>query len=546
LAFGLLLMPTRGRSEAGGDLRFGARDSASNEKTAGERAVLPWWNECVFYEVFVRSFSDSDGDGVGDLEGLIEKLDYLNDGDPGTTDDLGVTGLWLMPITESPSYHGYDVVDYFHVDREYGTNEDFRRLMEEARRRGIRVIVDLVLNHTSSRHPWFEASSATREGPYREYYVWRAEHPRWKNPWGAPGWHSSPNGYYYGIFWGGMPDLNYRNPGVTREVNKIIRFWLQDLGADGFRLDAIKHLIEDGPNQEHTPATHEWLRRLHRFYKSVNPDALTVGEVWSATEHVVPYIGNEVDLAFEFQAAGAMLQSARQERSAPVREAFRRNSRLYPPNQYATFLTNHDQDRVLHALKGNRDHARGAASLLLTGPGVPFLYYGEEIGQTGHKPDENIRTPMQWTGGVHAGFTSAPSPWRVPQSDFPQVNVAAETGDPGSLLGHYRRLIAARNRRSALRAGAWTEVESSEGGIYACLRHDDVEKILVLVNLTGESIEDFRLSLRFGPLQGGDAREILHGGPARAPESDPGGGFDAYRPVDLLKPYSTILVELDR
>lgn len=228
---------------------------------------LPWWRSAVVYEVFVRSFADSTsgplaGDGIGDLAGLVERLDYLNDGDPARVGDLGVTALWLMPIAESPSYHGYDAVDYRRVDEEYGTNEDFRRLVDEAHRRGIRVIVDLVLNHTSSDHPWFR--DAWRPGsPWHDWYIWSEEPQTVRGPWGQEVWHATPwwqRGWrrfaaygYYGIFWSGMPDLDYRNPEVTAEARAISRFWLEQMGADGFRLDAIRHLIEDLPVQEDTP-----------------------------------------------------------------------------------------------------------------------------------------------------------------------------------------------------------------------------------------------------------------------------------------------------
>ena len=174
----------------------------------------PWWNDTVFYEIFVRSFYDSDGNGIGDLNGVIEKLDYLNDGDPTTSEDLGVTGIWLMPIMVSPSYHGYDVVDYFQVDPDYGTNEDFLRLMDEAHARGIRVIVDLVMNHTSNAHPWF-LDSQNPDSDKREWYIWADENPGYRGPDGQVVWHNNPSGYYYGIFWSGMPDLNYENPDVT-------------------------------------------------------------------------------------------------------------------------------------------------------------------------------------------------------------------------------------------------------------------------------------------------------------------------------------------
>ena len=222
-----------------------------------------WWEDDVFYEIFVRSFNDSDGDGIGDFNGIIEKLDYLNDGDPGTNTDLGVSGLWLMPIHPSTSYHGYDVIDYYAVNPEYGTMEDFNRLLDEAHKRGIRVIIDLVLNHTSVDHPWFRAAQDPMS-EYRDWYVWSDTEPS------GSGWHASDHGYYFGIFWEGMPDLNYEHPPVTEQMHDVARYWLQDIGVDGFRLDAAKHLIEDGMIQTHTDATHEWYKDFRHVYKDLN------------------------------------------------------------------------------------------------------------------------------------------------------------------------------------------------------------------------------------------------------------------------------------
>jgi alpha-amylase len=502
--------------------------------------AFPWWNDTVFYEVLVRSFADSDGDGVGDLPGLIERLDYLNDGDPATDTDLGVTGLWLMPITESPSYHGYDVTDYEHVDREYGTDDDFRTLMAEAHRRGIRVIVDLVLNHTSDRHPWFLASRSDARAEKRDWYVWRNDLPHWRGPWGEEVWHAYGNAYYYGVFSGGMPDLNYRNPFVTAAARDVERRWLTDFGADGFRLDAVKHWIEDDRNQENTPETHAWFREQQTWLKSVKPDALTVGEVWSGSSEVLPWIGTDVDLAFEFSCAGAMTQSARSESATAVRAALSNVARSFPPRQWATFLSNHDQDRVLSKVGGSVDHARTAASLLLTAPGVPFLYYGEEIGQSGTKPDENIRTPMQWSGDAHAGFTTG-TPWRAPQNDFGDVNVAAERDDDGSLLSHYRKLIHLRNAHPALRTGAWIEVPCANRGVYACLRVDPEESLLVAINLTGESLEQVLLTVPWGPLPPGasSTRDLYVDLPAVAPVVNDAGGLDA---AVSLPPYATRII----
>jgi len=306
-----------------------------------ENAEVDWWNDTVFYEIFVRSFFDTNGDGIGDFNGIVEKLDYLNDGDPTTNDDLGITGLWLMPINPSPSYHGYDVTDYYGVNPEYGSMEDFQNLLDEVHKRGIKVIIDLVLNHTSTSHPWFVDAYEDRESPYRDYYIWEDQPPRFQSPWGTDVWHGTDNGYYYGIFWEGMPDLNYNNPEVTKEMQDVIRFWLEDVGVDGFRLDAIKHLIEDGSIQENTPATHFWWEGFFDYYTSINPDAFTVGEAWTSTDEVVKYIGDEMNIAFEFDTAGAIIKSARSETNRYIQQAHRLVLESYPLNQYATFLTNH-------------------------------------------------------------------------------------------------------------------------------------------------------------------------------------------------------------
>ncbi len=240
----------------------------------------------MFYEVFVRSFADSDGDGIGDLRGLTSRLDDLNDGDPATTDDLGVTGLWLMPVAESPSYHGYDVVDYRAIERDYGTAADFRALMAAAHERGIDVIVDLVLNHTSRDHPWFQ-DALTPGSAHDDWYIWADERPGSAGPTGRRVWHAAGERFFYGYFWDGMPDLNLANPDVTAELDAIGRFWLDEMGVDGFRLDAARHLIEDGRQLENTPATFEWLAGFRERLKADHPDALVLGEVWDATLDVV-------------------------------------------------------------------------------------------------------------------------------------------------------------------------------------------------------------------------------------------------------------------
>lgn len=509
-----------------------------------ETGELRWWNDVVFYEIFVRSFYDSDGDGIGDFNGITQQLDYLNDGDPNTTDDLGIRGIWLMPINPSPSYHGYDVEDYFAVNEEYGTMEDFQNLLDEAHQRGIKVIVDMVLNHTSTHHPWFQEASTDPDSPYRDHYVWKDSPPGFDSPWGTNVWHRTDIGFYYAIFWVGMPDLNYNNPEVTAEMQEVIRFWLEDVGVDGFRLDAIKHLIEDGEIQENTLATHAWWEGFYDYYTGVSPEAFTVGEAWTSTSEVLKYIGDEMNIAFEFDTAGAILQSARLESNRYISEVHQLITESYPPHQYATFLTNHDQTRLMSELRGKMGQAKTAASLLLTGPGVPFLYYGEELGQTGRKPDENIRTPMQWSNEANAGFTTASRSWRLPQGDYEERNVALQSNDPDSLLNHYRALIHARNEYPALRIGGWLELPTSERRLYAFLRFTPDQTLMVLVNLSGEPIQDYRFCLSEGPLEAGTAHEILWGLEVAGPDLNGAGGFDSYQPLDELEAYTTYIIEL--
>jgi len=500
-----------------------------------------WWNDTIFYEIFVRSFSDSNGDGIGDLPGLIAKLDYLNDGDERTTNDLGISGIWLMPIHPAASYHGYDVIDYYAVNPEYGTIDDMKRLLEEAHKRGIRVIIDMVLNHTSSQHPWFQAAQDP-SSEYRDWYVWSESEPT------GSGWHSTPSGYYYGIFWEGMPDLNYRNPKVTEQMQDVARFWLEEVAVDGFRLDAAKHLVEDGTIQSHAQGTHDWFKEFHTYYKGLNPDAITVGEVWDASPIVKEYISaGELDLAFSFDLAGALVTSARVGRADQAARLLKREAGLFPSGQYGTFLTNHDQDRAMLLFGNNVGKAKIAASLLLTSPGVPFIYYGEEIGMIGKKPDEQIRTPMQWSSESNAGFSTG-TPWIKPNDDYSQgVNVADQIGDADSLLVHYRNLIRVRNQHVALRVGEYLPLESDHEALLAFLRVSSTETVMVVINLGDEVIDGYNLSLDHSVLSGtyqltsvfgdADVEEILI--------TNAQGGIEAFTPVHELPAYTTLVLRLE-
>ena len=513
-----------------------------------------WWKDAVFYEVFVRSFADSTegplaGDGVGDLPGLIERLDELNDGEPGG-DDLGVTALWLMPIAQSPSYHGYDVADYYTVDDEYGTNDDFRRLIAECEKRGMRVIVDLVLNHCSSENPWFQQAKDP-ESPYHDWFVWRDTKPDWKN--NLHMWHDHAQGetgqFYYGFFWHGMPDLNYDNPFVSATALDISRHWLEDLGAHGFRLDAIKYLYERGETIENTPETIAWLEAWHRYIRSVDPDCWSVGEVWGPTQEVKQYIPGGMDSAFEFQLAATIIESVNNGDPDALGAHIERLNTSYDGAPYSTFLTNHDQDRLMSQLGGlgldGFAKNKLALSILLTLPGTPFLYYGEEIGMTGTKPDPDIRTPMQWTADTAtAGFTTG-QPWRTPNADTATVNVESQKPARNSLWRHYQTMIGLRLDEPALRRGTIGGVESGSERVLAYRRTLGDDDLLVLANLSDSAVRDYGVDLR--GLGDGVRAEVLAGN-ARARRVPVGedGSVDDWKPVSRIRARDVVVIRLTK
>jgi alpha-amylase len=505
-----------------------------------------WWNDAVFYEIFVRSFSDSDGDGIGDFKGLTAKLDYLNDGDPETTSDLGISGIWLMPIHPSPSYHGYDVADYLEINPDYGTMDDFKEFLAEAQNRGIRVIIDLVINHTSIEHPWFVASAAG-DPAFRDWYVWSNERLAYKGPWGQDVWYQAGDAYYYAVFWSGMPDLNYRNPDVTNEIKKIAEFWLKDVGVDGFRVDGAKHLIEDGPVQENTDATHAWFKEFHRSNQAVAPDSLTVGEIWDSTDKASRYVNDgEMDLVFNFPLAEDFLSGVVFGDANRIANSITQQERAYDPGQYATFLSNHDTARPMTRFFGEVPKAKAAASLLLTSPGVPFIYYGEEIGMAGDKPDPLLRTPMHWTGGENAGFTTG-TPWQRVSGDYILRNVEMMQADDESLLRHYQKLISIRNNHYALRTGEYVQVATNHRRLFAMLRVAEKEAVLVIVNLGKEALSDPQLTWETSDLSGSMAPVVLMGeGKFPKLTLTAAGGTENYQPLPEVAPFSTHILQFRR
>jgi alpha-amylase len=461
-----------------------------------------WWRDGVCYEIFARSFADGDGDGIGDLRGLTARLDYINDGNPQSSTDLGANCIWLMPISRSVSYHGYDVSDYYHVDPHYGTDEDFRQLMREAHRRGIHVIVDFVPNHSSSEHPFFKSALQGPTSPYRNFYRWSPVKPSQPGPWGQEAWHKSPlrDEYYYGVFWGGMPDLNYETPGVVTEMENVTRHWLTDMGADGFRFDAIPYLVEEGSQLKHTRGTHDVLRRLGSAIRRVAQSSFTIGEMADGSPEILSsYYPDQLDAYFAFDVATGTLEAARTGMTAPFLDAVREANSRFPAGRWSPFLSNHDQPRVMTVLAGDRARARAAASAMLMLPGLPFVYYGEEIGMVGTKPDEQIRTPMQWSSEPGGGFTTA-TPWENPQSDWRVTNVQAQDRDAGSLLNHYRRLIHLRNEHSALGSGDLTVASASDAAVAAFARRSSEETIMVLINFGARAIPGVTAALRSGAI----------------------------------------------
>ncbi len=506
-----------------------------------------WWNDEVFYEVFVRSFYDSDGNGRGDFNGLTQKLDYLNDGNPNTTSDLGVTGIWLMPIFSSPSYHGYDVYDYRTVNTQYGTMDDFKAFVAAAHARGIRVIIDFVINHTSSQHPWFANSAQGISAEKRSWYIWEGTNPGYLGPWGQNVWHQRNGAYYYGLFWSGMPDLNYLEPKVTTEIKDITRFWYTDIQVDGFRIDAARHLIEEGQDQENTQATLDWWSDFYVFQKSIDKNLMTVGEVWTSTASIIPYTDKRLDYCFEFDLSYAIVNAARIGDAGGLKNKLQEVVSSYPELQYGTFLTNHDQNRVVEELSGDINKSKLAASILLTLPGVPYLYYGEEVGMKGVKPDEDIRRPMQWTPGPNAGFSTG-TPWHAINSNYAAFNIETMKGDPNSLWNRYRSLIDVRKKSIALRRGTCEVMNAGTGSILAFVRNAAEESVLVIHNTSSVQLAGAQISCSSSTLSPGTyaATEMLTGLVAGELVVSASGSFSGYTPYATLSPYGSYLLRLVR
>jgi glycosidase len=450
-------------------------------------------------------------------------------------------------VAESPSYHGYDVSDYYHVEPDYGTNADFKRLVAEAHRRGIKVLVDMVLNHTSSQHPNFLAALRDTASPYRSWYRFSPT-PLGKGPWGGVAWRKSPvrNEYYYGVFSSEMPDLDYHTPAVRAEAKRIAAFWLRTMGVDGFRLDAVPYLVEDGDCEMGCAGTHAFLHEYAAYIDSIAPGAYTVGEAWGRIDDVLPYYPDQLTSYFAFELADSLISVVRTGRAAGLLPGFLRMQDTLPSYRWSPLLTNHDGTRTMTRLGGDVARAKVAATLLLTLPGLPFVYYGEEIGMTGDKPDPRIRTPMQWAPSTGVGFTTG-TEWESPQPDSLTTNVVKEDNDPSSLLNLYRRLIHLRKGNDALATGTLIPLTASDSHVAAYLRRAGSHAVLVVTNLGDAPVADVSVSSAAGTLAPAryTARNLLGG-----PDGDPlevraDGRIGSYVPATSgLAPHAYLVLDL--
>ena len=458
----------------------------------------------LFYEIFVRSFADSNGDGIGDLNGVTAKLDYLK--------NLGVQGIWLTPIHPSPSYHGYDVVDYDAINPDFGTMADFLNLLTQAHQRGIKVIIDFVANHTSSEHPWFLEAKANPNSPYRDYYRFVSGDDPGVNlemvaPWGGKVWRPVGDGtYYYGIFDSSMPDLNYDNPSVRQAMTQAAQKWMQR-GVDGFRVDAAIHVYAgnepSSSGQDATTKNLQWWNEFALACESVNPQAYIVGETWNTGQVLAEYaqpFDTTFDFPFQEKLAPAIIMGEAMVSQQPLAEFFANDlrQRLEADPKYLNgpFGSNHDLPRMMSALTpvGSPDAAKLVASIYLTLPGNPYIYYGEELGMYGPKPDEVIREPFRWSGDG----TGMDTTWQEDKVNNGVAPLSEQVNDPGSMYSHYARLISARQDHAKLFAeGTFTAVPT-DPAVMGYLRATSDQGIYVFHNFSIHTVTVDVSSLKLG------------------------------------------------
>ncbi len=485
-----------------------------------------WFKTAVFYEVYVRGFHDSNGDGHGDIRGLIEKLDYL--------EWLGIDCLWLLPVYPSPMRDGgYDIADFYSVHPDYGDVEDLKALIDSAHQRGIRVVADLVMNHTSSDHPWFQEARSSPDNPKHDWYVWSDTKHRYEDVriifidtetsnWT---WDEDAGAYYWHRFFHHQPDLNYDNPEVQEAMLEALRFWL-DLGLDGFRLDAVPYLFErEGTNCENLLETHAYLKRVRREIDERYPDRVLLAEANQWPADVVHYfgVGDECHMAFHFPVMPRMFMALRREDAAPIIEILDQTPEIPDTCQWGLFLRNHDEltlemvtdderdymyaeyandprmklnlgirRRLAPLLDNSRDEIELLTAIMFSLPGSPVLYYGDEIGMGDNiylGDRDGVRTPMHWTSDRNGGFSRADfaalylPPLMDPVHGFQAVNVEAQLRSPGSLLRWTQRFIALRKAHPVFGLGSYEALHTSNPRIFAHVRRHADDTILCVHNL---------------------------------------------------------------
>ncbi len=573
-------------------VRSTAPDVVPDASHPGLSTDPEWYRTAVFYEVLARAFADANGDGAGDLKGLLERLDYLQ--------WLGVDCLWLPPIYPSPMRDGgYDVADYTGVASDYGTTDEFAQLVAEAHARGIRVIIDLVMNHTSDAHPWFQSSRSNPQGPYGDFYVWSDDSTRYQDArvifvdTETSNWTFDPvrRQFFWHRFFSHQPDLNFENPLVREAMFDVVRFWTR-MGIDGFRLDAVPYLFEaEGTNCENLPATHAFLRDLRAMVDREFPGTVLLAEANQWPQEVVEYYGTEDEpechMCFHFPVMPRIFYALREQKATAIRDILADTPEIPRGAQWGTFLRNHDEltlemvsteeraamygwyaddprmranigvRRRLAPLLGNsRAEIELANALLLSLPGSPCLYYGDEIGMGDNiwLPDrDSVRTPMQWTPDRNAGFSTAdPGKLYLPViqslvSHYGGVNVEAQVAVRTSLLHWTRGILQVRRKHPVFGNGSFTALDCDNDAVLAYLRRNDEETVLCVMNLAntprsatvhvpggaGAQVRDLFGGARF-PAVGPDGRVTLTfgardffwltlttaGGPA-APEAAP-------------------------
>jgi maltose alpha-D-glucosyltransferase / alpha-amylase len=487
-----------------------------------------WYQDAVFYQLNIRAYHDSNGDGIGDFRGAIEKLDYIK--------SLGVDCIWVMPMYPSPMLDdGYDVADYKGIHPDYGTLDDFRAFLDAAHGRNLKVVTDMVMNHTSDQHPWFQAARQNPNSPYRDYYVWSDTGQEYaasriifldveKSNWT---YDEVAGQYFWHRFYSSQPDLNYDNPQVHEEMFNALRFWL-DMGIDGFRVDAIPYLYErEGTNCENLPETHQFLRKMRRMIDEEYPGTLLIAEANQWPQDLLPYFGTESEpefqVCFHFPIMPRLYQAVKAGDKTPIVDILNDTPPKPAGTQWMTFLRNHDEltlemvtpevrqwmweqyapeprmrlnmgirRRLLPLLDYDKRKWFLLHALFLSLPGTPIIYYGDEIGMGENiwLPDRHgVRTPMQWDASQHAGFSEAATTYFPVHDEYKQVNVAAQEDDPDSYLNLTRFLLRVRQSQPALRRGemAWVETGTKQVLAYRRFLADRSEGVLCVFNLSDQA-----------------------------------------------------------